>query len=84
MSDNPEMIDPKELIEFGDGLVTFKVRPAGERENDRIVKLGEQPRSFTHNNQPGQLRAIDSLEEACVEGQRAALFALKFYADNDN
>lgn len=83
-SDNLDMIDPKELIEYEEPIVRFRARSAaGQTEDqDETIMLICQPGSFKHGNEAGQLRSVASLEDACIEGQRAALCVKRFLADS--
>ena len=82
-AEEDRLIDPAKLIEYGDdGFVRFNavVASSDPARADRAMVAVHASTPFAQSNEAGSLRPIESLEEACLEGQRIAFEARRIFS----
>ena len=67
-----KIIPPKELIERDGNIIRFNGLYDSDSPDDPVTAV-ESATSFNRSNEAGHLRQVDSVEEACIEGQLIAM-----------
>ena len=73
------LIPPEQLVEHDGDVIRFKgVSDSGNVGTGLAMMRPSTP--FTQSNEPGSLRSMASVEDACLEGQKIALELQRIFA----